>query len=137
MPVIAVTRLRLRDHALLNDFFTAAVAALEQAKKSAGHLGSDALADANDAWWTVTAWAQRDPMRAFVDAQPHLGTMPHLDEWCDEATFVDWEQDSADLPDWQSCYQRLIAGGQVATLSHPSPEHATRAFPPPVEPAAT
>jgi len=32
MPIIAVTRLRLRDPALLDEFLTATVAVLEQAK---------------------------------------------------------------------------------------------------------
>jgi hypothetical protein len=38
MPVIVVTRLRLRDPALLDEFFTDAVAAIEQAMKSDGNL---------------------------------------------------------------------------------------------------
>jgi hypothetical protein len=42
MPVIVVTRLRLRDPALLDEFFTDAVAAIEQAMKSEGNLGTDA-----------------------------------------------------------------------------------------------
>jgi hypothetical protein len=46
MPVIVMTRLRLRDPALLDEFFTDAVAAIEQAMKSDGNLGADALADA-------------------------------------------------------------------------------------------
>jgi hypothetical protein len=49
MPVIVVTRLRLRDPALLDEFFTDAVAAIEQATKSEGNLGADALADAGNA----------------------------------------------------------------------------------------
>ena len=48
MPVIVVTRLRLKDPALLDEFFTAAVAATEQAQKSDGNLGVDALADAGN-----------------------------------------------------------------------------------------
>jgi hypothetical protein len=38
MPVIVVTRLRLKDPALLDEFFTDAVAAIEQAQKSDGNL---------------------------------------------------------------------------------------------------
>jgi hypothetical protein len=133
MPVIVVTRLRLRDPALLDEFFTAAVTVLEQAKSSDGSLGADVLADANNTWWTVTAWQERGPMRAFVGDQPHLRTMARLDDWCDEATFVDWEQASADLPDWQASYRRLVADGQVASLTQASDAHETRAFPPPVQ----
>jgi heme-degrading monooxygenase HmoA len=137
MPVIVVTRLRLKDPALQGDFFTAAVAALEQAQQAAGNLGSDVLADAHDTWWTVTAWQDRGPMRAYIQADPHRTTMASLDAWCDEATFVDWEQATADLPGWPESYRRLVADGQVAALTQPSPEHLTRAFPPPVAPAAS
>src|SRR5499425_587392 len=100
MPIAVVTRLRLRDPALLDEFFTAAVTVLEQAKNSDGNLGSDVLADANNAWWTLTAWQERRAMHAFVGTEPHRGTMARLDDWCDEATFADWDQDDADLPDW-------------------------------------
>ena len=67
MPVIVVTRLRLRDPALLDEFFTDAVAAIEQATKSEGNLGADALADAHNAWWSVSAWQERRLMQAYVD----------------------------------------------------------------------
>jgi hypothetical protein len=132
VAIAAVTRLRLADPAVLDDFFAAAVAVLEQAKGSAGCLGSDAIAEANDVWWTVTIWRDRDAMAAFVAAEPHQGTMAHLDQWCDEASFVDWEQDTAELPTWQNSYDRLIAGGQVAPLTNPSPDNEARSFPPPV-----
>ena len=133
MPTIVVTRLRLRDPAYLDDFFAAAVAVLEQAKNSDGNLGADTLAEANNVWWTSTAWQERGPMLAFVETEPHLNTMAHIDEWCDEATFIDWEQDSSGLPDWQRSWSRLIADGQVATLTHASEAHETRAFPAPIE----
>jgi hypothetical protein len=84
MPVIVVTRLRLRDPALLDEFFTDAVAAIEQAMKSEGNLGADALADADNAWWSVTAWQERRLMQAYVDSQPHLGISARLDHYCDE-----------------------------------------------------
>jgi quinol monooxygenase YgiN len=137
MAVIVVTRLRLRDPALLDEFFTAAVATLEQAKGSAGCLGADVLADAANTWWTVTSWQDREVMRAFVRTEPHLATMARLDGWCDEATFVDWEQASGDLPGWQACWQRIVADGQVAELSHATAAHATRDFPAPVEAPAS
>jgi hypothetical protein len=94
MPVIVVTRLRLKDPALLDEFFTDAVAAIEQATKSDGNLGADALADASNAWWSVSAWHDRRQMQAFVDSEPHRGISARLDHFCDEATFVDWEQAS-------------------------------------------
>jgi quinol monooxygenase YgiN len=134
MLVIVVTRLRLRDPALLDEFFTDAVAAIEQAMKSEGNLGADALADANNAWWSVSAWKERHLMQAYVDSEAHLGISTRLDHFCDEATFVDWEQDSPGLPDWRTSWRRLIADGKAAELTHPSAANRTRDFPSPVEP---
>ena len=50
---------------LLDEFFTAAVAALKQAKNSDGSLGADVHADANNVRWTLTAWQDRGPMQAL------------------------------------------------------------------------
>ena len=133
MPVIVVTRLRLRDPALFDEFVGAAFAVLQQAQSSDGNLASDLLADADNVYWTSTAWRDRDAMNAFVGTEPHLSTMPRIDDWCDEATFVDWDQPSADLPGWQTRYERLVADGQVTKLSNGSDAHETRHFPAPVE----
>jgi hypothetical protein len=132
MAVIVVTRLRIKDPALNDEFFTDAVAALEQAQKSEGNLGVDALGDANDAWWTVTAWAERRLMHSYVRSEPHQSIRANLDRYCDEATFVDWDQDNPDLPDWPTNWRHLVADGQAAELTQPSAAHRTRDFPAPV-----
>jgi hypothetical protein len=134
MPVIVVTRLRLKHPALLDEFFTDGVAAIEQAQKSEGNLGADALAEAHNAWWSVSAWQDRQLMQAFVNSQPHLGITARLDHYCDEATFVDWEQDGPGLPDWQTSWRHLTADGKAAELTDASPANQARDFPPPVEP---
>jgi hypothetical protein len=132
MPVIVITRLRLKDAALTDEFFADALAAIEQAQKADGNLGADALADAENAWWTATSWGERRQMHSFVGSEPHRTIMSRLDRFCDEATFVDWEQHSPDLPDWQTGWRRLVDGGTVAQLSQPSAAHQTRDFPAPV-----
>ena len=132
MAVIVVTRLRLKDPALLDEFFTDALAAIEQAQKSDGNLGVDALADANNAWWSVTAWQERRLMQSYVRTEPHRAIQSHLDRYCDEATFVDWEQDSAGpagLADELASPGRRRPG---AELTQPSAAHQTRDFPAPV-----
>jgi hypothetical protein len=132
MPVIVVTRLRLRDPAFFDEFFANAVAVVEQAQSSQGNLNADVLAEANNTYWTRTAWQDRDLMNAFVGNEPHLTTMGRIDDWCDEATFIDWEQTSADPPDWQEGYRRLVASGQAASLTHATEAHHTRDFPAPI-----
>jgi quinol monooxygenase YgiN len=134
MPVIVVTRLRLRDPSLLDEFFTHAAAVLEQAMKSEGNIGADALAEAHDAWWSLTAWEDREHIETYVNTDPHLSTEALLDHLCDEATFVDWEQANAELPDWLTSWRHLVADGHSASLTNPSPANQTRSFPAPVEP---
>jgi quinol monooxygenase YgiN len=132
MPVIVVTRLRLKDQALFDEFFAAAVAVVEQAQNSAGNLGADVLAEANNTYWTRTVWSEHDQMDAFVGSEPHVRTMSRIDDWCDEATFVEWEQAAAELPDWQDGYARLVATGQGASLTNATAAHHTRDFPAPI-----
>jgi hypothetical protein len=134
MAVIVITRLRLRDPAFFDEFLASAVAVVEQATSSEGNLGADVLAEANNTYWTRTAWRDRDVMGTFVGGQPHLSTMSRIDEWCDEATFVDWDQPGTDLPDWQESYRRIVAEGQVSNLTNPSAANVTREFPAPVVP---
>jgi heme-degrading monooxygenase HmoA len=136
MSVIVVTRLRLKDPAFFDEFFASAVAVVEQAQGTEGNLGADVLAEANNTYWTRTAWQGRAEMDSFVGSQPHLGTMDRIDEWCDEATFVDWEQSTAGAVDWQDGYRRLVADGQVATLTNGTAAHQARDFPAPVVPDA-
>ena len=76
-------------------------------------------------------------MQAFVDSQPHLAISARLDHYCDEATFVDWDQASADLPDCQTSWRHLTADGKIAELTHPSAANQNRDFPPPVEPPSS
>lgn len=131
MPVIVITRLRLRDPAFFDEFFQHAVAAVEQAQNADGNLAAEVLADVNSTYWTRTAWQDRARMNAFVGAEPHLTAMARIDGWCDEATFVDWEQAAPDLPSWQEGYERLVAEGQGASLTSPTPAHHSRNFPAP------
>jgi hypothetical protein len=67
-------------------------------------------------------------MRTYVDGEPHLGISARLDHYCDEATFVDWEQASPDLPDWQTSWRHLTADGKAAELTHSSAANQTRDF---------
>jgi heme-degrading monooxygenase HmoA len=135
MPVIVITRLRLRDAAFFDEFFASAVAVVEQARNSEGNLAADVLAEANNTYWTRTVWREREARDAFVGAEPHRSTMGRIDEWCDEATFVDWDQAGAEPPNWEESYERLLVEGQVASLTDPSDAHMTRDFPAPVVPS--
>ena len=78
------------------------------------------LAEGQDVWWDVTAWQGRAQIEAFMNTEPHLSTIGLVDHLCSEASFVDWEQDSSELPDWQTSWRRLVADGRSAKLTNAS-----------------
>src|SRR5215469_11676130 len=49
--------------------------------KSDGNLGADALADANNAWWSVSAWQERHLMQATSTASRTWASAPRLGAW--------------------------------------------------------
>lgn len=135
MALIVVTRLRLRDAQFFDEFFAAAVAVVEQATSADGNFAAEVLAEAHNTYWTRTCWPDEEAMRRFMVTEPHRSTMDRIDDWCDEATFVKWEQSEVALPDWEVAYGRLIAAGQVVNLPFESSENASRSFPPISQPA--
>jgi len=134
MSIVAVTRLRLRDHEESDDFLGLALALLEQAEHSHGIRGLDTLADAHDVWWSVSCWRDRASVDDYVHSNPHAEAMTRLEELCDEASFIDWIQAGDDLPDWATAHRRLVDQGRSAMLSSQSASNESRAFPPPRDP---
>lgn len=77
MPVTVVTRLRLKDPALFDEFFASAVAVVEQAQNSAGNLGADVLAEVNNTYWTRTVWQGRPNERVRQQRTASAHDEPH------------------------------------------------------------
>jgi len=83
---ISVTRLRVRSFWFLPGFIYYALRSSRQAGGSSGNLGKGLLREANNTYWTCTAWQDEAAMRAFMMAVPHRSAMGKLAEWCDEAS---------------------------------------------------
>ena len=112
MPVISVTRLRVRSLLFLPSFILYAIRSSRQAKKAPGNLGVGLLNDANLTFWTRTAWKDEASMRSFMMSGVHRNAMPKLLEWCNEAALVHWTQGASDLPDWKEAHRRLVSEGR-------------------------
>ena len=131
MPVISITRLRVRSWVYLPAFFTRVMRVAMQARGAQGNLAVRILADKRRTFWTSTLWESESTMRAFMLATPHGPTMRKLLEWCDEASLIHWTQPGVDLPAWPEAHRRLIAEGRRSKVNHPSAAHTAHAFPPP------
>jgi hypothetical protein len=59
-------------------------------------------------------------MNAFRGAPPHGAAMPKLLQWCDEASLVDWTQESQAMPDWRTAERRMADAGRLSKVHHRS-----------------
>ena len=123
MPLVSITRLRVRSWRYLPGFIFFALRASRQAGKSQGNLSTSLLRDSNHTFWTCTVWTTQPAMKAFMLTGSHHQVMRHLLEWCDEAALVHWEQDTAEAPDWKEAHRRLQGEGRRSKVNHPSPSH--------------
>jgi heme-degrading monooxygenase HmoA len=132
MPVISITRLRVRSLLFLPAFIFTAVRIGTQAKNAPGSLAVKVFRDRHNTFWTSTSWESEVAMKAFMLASPHGPAMRNLLEWCDEAAVVHWTQDSPDLPSWSEAHQRMLSDGRPSKVNHPSDAHRSYSIAAPV-----
>ena len=131
MPMISITRLRVRSWIYLPAFFLQALRINKQAAAAEGNLAVRLLRDHANTFWTATSWSSQASMKAFVIAKPHGPVMRKLMNWCDEASLVHWEQAEAGLPTWPEAHRRLEQEGRLSKVNFPSPAHAAHKYPAP------
>ena len=131
MPLVAITRLRVRSFRYLPAFLLASLRSAREAKHAPGNLAVSVLSDANLAFWTRTLWTDERSMRGFMFAPAHRAVMPELLQWCDEAAVAHWLQDSPEPPPWEEVHRRLQQEGRTSRVDHPSVGQLQFAVPPP------
>jgi len=132
MPLISVTRVRVRSWRFLPAFLFDVIRSARQAGAADGNLAVKLLRDARNTWWTCTAWDSETSMRKFMLARPHGPTMRKLLNWCDEAALVHWTQPEAALPAWTEAHRRMQSEGRTSKVNHPTPDHTAYTIAPPV-----
>ena len=131
MPFVSVTRLRIRSPRYLPMLFLQAARSAWQARQAPGSLKVSLLREANRTFWTRTLWSDEKSMRAFQSAEPHGKVMRQLADWCDEASVVHWNQDSAELPAWPQAHRRMQQEGRPSRVNQPSEAHVAYRVPAP------
>ncbi len=121
--LVSVTRLRVRSWRFLPAFILKAFRSALQAKRAPGNLAVAILREANNTFWTRTAWVDEKAMKAFMLAGVHRGAMKRLLDWCDEASVVHWIQDVAELPSWEESHRRMREEGRPSKVNFPSADH--------------
>jgi hypothetical protein len=98
MPLVSITRLRVRSWRFLPMFFFPALRSTRQASRSDGNLATRLLRDQKRTFWTATLWTSDVEMKRFMVRGAHGLAMRKLLHWCDEAALVHWTQENAALP---------------------------------------
>lgn len=129
MVFISATRLRVKSIRDLFAFFVANEASIRRLSKTNGFLGGFELVDKNLTFWTLTMWQAGSNMLEFRNSEPHRKAMQKLPVWCDEASYVHWEQEENSLPDWKSVYAKMIADGKTTKVRNPTSNQLTKSYP--------
>jgi heme-degrading monooxygenase HmoA len=124
MPVISLTRLRVRSLRHMPGFLWYTYRSERQLTRSPGFLEGTLATAPSWTFWTITAWADEASMKRFRDTDWHKAAMPRLLDYCDEASLARWTQDTADLPTAAAMVERLTSVGRISKVRHPTPGHA-------------
>lgn len=124
MPLVSLTRLRLRSWRFLPGFFLQTRRSARQCARSPGFLAGRFATEGVRVFWTITAWRDEAAMGAYRSSDDHLRAMPRLLDWCDEASVAHWSQDDAELPDCAAAVQLMAERGRLSKVRHPSAGHA-------------
>lgn len=133
MPIVSITRLRVRSWRYLASFLLYALRSSRQAKRSPGNLAVSLLRDSDRTFWTRTVWTSESAMKRFMLAGAHRQAMRKLLEWCDEAALVHWEQENGREPGWDEAHGKLQTQGRRSKVNHPSPAHESFRIRPPAQ----
>ena len=124
MAFVSVTRLRVRSIWFLLPFILASLRSRQQLRRAPGFIEGRLTIEFPFAFWTMSIWKSHDDMRRFRNAPPHLDAMRRLPHWCDEASYVHWEQRDTELPSIDAAYRILHKQGITSKVTHPTPAHS-------------
>lgn len=125
---ISLTRLRIRSIRFIPFFAVQTFQALQQVRKASGFQTGSLLPDRDWTYWTMTAWNSQESMRQFMSTGAHKTAMPHLMNWCDEASVTHWNQEENNLPTWEEADRRMRDSGRASKVLRPSSRHATLTY---------
>jgi hypothetical protein len=131
MTFVSLTRLRIRSIRFMPLFAFHTLRSLRQVKRVAGFQGGALLPDRSWTFWTMTAWDSQESMRAYMTTGSHKAAMPHLLDWCDEASVAHWVQPEATLPSWTEADRKMRESGRASKVRNPSPQHESLSYQPP------
>ena len=125
MPLVSITRLRIRSWRFLLPFAVYSQRSVAQARKSPGFLSGWVGSSGNRAFWTVTVWTDEAAMKRFRDTGVHKTSMPKMLDWADEGAMARYEQVETDPPTGPEAQAALSSRGRTSKVRNPTPDHVS------------
>ncbi len=123
MPIVSLTRLRIRSLRFLPTFYLSTLASARQAQRTPGFLVGLLAYESARVYWTFSVWSDKAAMNEYRGADAHRRAMPKLLEWCDEASVAHFQTENSDLPNCAQALERMVSCGRITKVRHPSAEH--------------
>jgi hypothetical protein len=123
MPLVSITRLRIRAWWFVFPFAIYSLRSVSQARKSPGFLSGWVGSSGNRAFWTVTVWTDEAAMKRYRDSGAHKAAMPKMLEWGDEGAMARYEQAASEPPSGPEAQAALSSSGRTSKVRNPTPDH--------------
>lgn len=132
MPLLSMTRFKLKSYRLLPKVLRENKGIIEQLQISSGFIAGKTLIDPQLGLWTTTLWESEADMHAFYTSGAHRLIMPKLAEYACEAVATHIETDSQRLPSWEFVHDQLSKRGTFSlALKETTPDHDNKYIAPP------
>jgi hypothetical protein len=115
--VALLSYLPLKSYSRVFSLIVYAPQVMKQLASANGLVGYSLLARPfSKQFWTLSAWANEEALRAFVQHPPHLGIMTALAPHMGETKFVRWTVKGSQLPlQWDEALPRLSGASPAPT----------------------
>jgi len=89
-------------------FWLLAMRVQRQIREAPGNIAHNSSGDVRKkSFWTMSAWTDRESIRAFVATEPHATAVRRMAKWAAEgAGFAEWREPQQPL-DWDEAKRRL------------------------------
>jgi hypothetical protein len=123
MPVVSVTRVRIRSWRYMIPFAIYSLRAVRQVRRAPGFLGGWLGQSRGWGMWTVTVWRDEAALKHYRDHDAHKVAMPKMLEWGDEGAMARYEQADANPPSPAAARDALASRGRTSKVRYPTADH--------------
>ena len=108
--VALLSYLPLKNYLRVLPFFLYTAQVMKQLASAQGLVGYSLLArPISKRFWTLSAWANDEALRAFVQYLPHVKIMTALAPHMGKTEFVRWNVNGSELPlKWDDALRRIL-----------------------------